>query len=326
MKKVAVILVVLCLLIGPAVVSLGYYGYTLLQPLNSHNTEKKRFVITKGESITKIGTELQTSGIIRSALAFRFVTWKEKLGNKIQAGSFLLSPNMSPQQVAEQLTQGTNDVWVTLLEGWRTEEIADALSNSDLEEFDKKEFLNLAKDQEGYLFPDSYLLPRAATTETAYHLLRNTFERKVEKGLDAEIKKSGRSLEDVVTMASIVEREAKGDEQMQMVAGILWKRIDAGMGLNVDATLQYIQGYNPVLKTWWAPPTTDTKASTSAFNTYKFQGLPPHPIANPGLDAIKATLEPTESDYVYYLHDAQGKIHYAKTLDEHNQNVQKYLR
>jgi UPF0755 protein len=157
-------------------------------------------------------------------------------------------------------------------------------------------------------------------------LLENTFERKVETGLKEELVDSGKSLKDIITMASLIQREARGAEQMKLVSGVLWNRVDINMALNVDATLQYIKGYDNVQNTWWAPPLAVDKERTSLYNTYKHPGLPPGPITNPGLDAIKAAASPTETAYMYYLHDPTGKIHFGKTLDEHNVNVQKYLR
>ena len=127
-------------------------------------------------------------------------------------------------------------------------------------------------------------------------------------------------------MASILEREAKGYEQMRQVAGVLWHRIDIGMPLQADATLQYVKGYNKTEDSWWVTPLSEDKQLKSAFNTYQNPGLPPAPIANPGIDSIKAALNPIPTTYNFYIHDRQGILHFATTLEEHNQNVQKYLR
>jgi UPF0755 protein len=305
---------------------IGAWVYLQLQPADPAKTDKVSFIVPKGQSTIQIGYRLQEAGLIKNSLLFRFVVKQQNLAGRIQAGTFKVSPNMTPGEIAQALTQGTNDTWVKTLEGWRVEEIADALDKAELEYFDRDEFLALAKDEEGYLFPDTYLVPKEATATMIHELLRDTFDKKVAKGLSEEIAASGHSLKEVVTMASLVQREAKGSEQMKMVAGILWNRIDGHIGLNVDATLQYIRGYDPVEQTWWASPRVSDKTSTSSFNTYKYVGLPPRPIANPGLEAIKATLQPTITDNLFYLHDARGGIHYARTLDEHNRNVQMYLR
>jgi len=325
--KKGILFLVIFLLLGLAVSGVGVFaGYQQLQPVSPGKIEAVTFVIPKGQSVTAIGQRLTDAGLIRHPLAFRFVTWRSNLSNKLQAGSFKISPSMSTAQIADKLTQGSNDVWITVLEGWRVEEIAEMIERQEFSEFDQAEFLALAKPEEGYLFPDTYLIQKSATAKTFFQLFRNTFAEKVEEDLAAEIDASGRSLEDIVTIASIVEREASDPDQMRTVAGILWNRIKLGMGLNVDATLQYIRGYDTAQQAWWTPPLIADKESTSPFNTYKYMGLPPHPIANPSLEALKASMNPRASNYLYYIHDTKGQIHFAETLPEHNANVQQYLR
>lgn len=233
---------------------------------------------------------------------------------------------MSPVEIANKLTEGTNDLWVTIPEGWRREEIAESLAKLELESFDQQEFLLLTAGQEGMLFPDSYLVPRQITTESLVNLLMSTFDNKVLTGLEDEIEASDRDFDDILTMASIVEREARGLEDMEHVAGILWNRVDIGMALQADATLQYVKGYDRIEKSWWSPPLGVDKEIASPFNTYKNAQLPPHPIASPGIDAIRAALEPLDTDNFYYLHDRQGQIHYGESLEDHQVNVNRYLR
>ncbi len=327
MKKWSLVLVALfgIFIIGIIAAVIAFIWAT--QPINPQAQEKSQFVIARGQSINKIGERLTEAGFIRHPLIFRAIVMKNNLGSKLQAGSFLLSPSMSVSEIGQELTKGTSDLWITLLEGWRVEEIADALAQKpELTEFNKQEFLELAQSDEGYLFPDTYLVPRAITSESAYHLFRDTFETKVETGLADEIAASSLPLEKVVILASLIEREARGAEQMRQVSGILHNRIKDGMALNVDATLQYLKGYDKAQQSWWVPPLAVDKQVDSPFNTYKNAGLPPKPIANPGLDAIKAALNPAKTDNYYYLHAPDGSIHYGKTLDEHNANVQKYLR
>ncbi len=310
-----------------AVVFLGFvYVYTLLQPVKSANEEPVRFVIPKGQAISIIGERLEDVGLIKSSLAFRVVVKINNLEQAIQAGSFDISPSMSTNEIAKFLTNGTQDIWITILEGWRTEEIAESLDSQDLDVFDKAEFIRLAKDSEGMLYPDTYLIPREMSTENIHSMLLNTFERKVVQELADEISNSERSFEDVLIMASLIEREARNYEQMRQVSGILWNRIDLGMALQVDATLQYGTGYNASEQSWWAPPTAGQKQVDSLFNTYLHPGLPPHPIANPGVDAIKAALLPLETDDLFYIHADDGRMYTAETLEQHNANINKYLR
>jgi len=305
---------------------IALFFYSLFLPVSAQKTASKTFVVPKGQAISIIGQRLQQEGLIKNALIFRLIVKRDNLANKIQAGSFELSSNMSPDEIASALTKGTNDVWITIVEGWRIEEIAQMLARQELPEFDSEEFIKLSQGQEGYLYPDTYLIPKLSTASAIYSLLTNTFEKKVTQGLSEEIVASSKSFNEILVMASILEREAKGYEQMRQVAGVLWHRIEIGMPLQADATLQYVRGYNKTEDSWWASPSAEDKQLKSVFNTYQNPGLPPTPIANPGIDAIKAAIDPIETNNLFYIHDRRGNLHFAVTLDEHNQNVQKYLR
>lgn len=327
LKKIVIGLGLLLLLVTVGMVAGGVWVWLQLQPVNANMLgTDQTFVIPKGQAISVIANRLEEAELINNALVFRVLVKVTDLESKIQFGSFELAPTMSMAEIAEQLTKGTNDIWLTVLEGWRTEEIADSLDELDLPAYDREEFLAAARGQEGRLFPDSYLIPKDFTSTQIVNLLTSTFEKKVETGLSPEFSATERTPEEILVMASLVEREARGYEQMRRVAGILWNRIEIGMALQVDATLQYLEGYNKTQQTWWAPPAPATKAVQSPFNTYLNPGLPPRPIANPGLDAIEATLNPAESNNLYYLHSRDGEIYYAETLEEHNANIERYLR
>lgn len=312
------------LLIGGAVAA--WYVLTLLRPVSATAVEAKTFVVPKGQAVSIIADRLHSEGLIRHPLVFRLVARQTGADKRFQAGSFQLSPSMTPSEIAHNLTTGTTDVWVTIPEGWRKEEIADSLAAQELEVFDKAEFLTLAANSEGMLFPDTYLFPRQATAQQVFNVLTNTFDRKVIEGLKNEIAASEYDFDEALIMASILEREATGDEEMRHVAGILWGRLAVGMPLQVDASLQYVKGYSQAQQTWWPTPLAADKQLVSPYNTYLNAQLPPGPISNPGLSAIKAALDPLETNNVYYLHDRQGNIRYARTLDEHNANVNRYLR
>lgn len=323
MIRYSIFAVVVLLMLTVGVV---FYFYSLLTPVSRQQQETVRFVVPRGQAISVIGNRLEEAGLIKSALAFRVVVEMNNLAHDIQAGSFDISPSLSTSEIAKHLTTGTQDTWITIIEGWRSEEIAESLTEQDLDQFDPELFLELAAESEGMLYPDTYLIPREMTTENIYSLLLNTFERKVIQGLADEIAASDREFSDVLVMASLVEREARGFEQMRLVAGILWNRIEIGMPLQVDATLQYITGYDRVQQGWWTPPTAQQKQIESPYNTYLNTGLPPQPIANPSVDAIRATLLPQETDALFYIHANDGTIYTAETLDEHNANVNQYLR
>lgn len=324
MKKRNIFLVVVGIVIALGVGVL-FWAYSQVQPVTTGDAEEQTFIVPKGQAVTTIGERLAEAGLIKHPLAFRVVVVQQNLGSKIQAGSFTLSPSMTTFEVAQRLTEGTEDVWITLLEGWRAEEIAEYLaSKEELTLFDPEAFLEAASAYPGMLYPDTYLIPREMEAETIVSLLVNTFESKVTVQLGDEIEASQRDFDDVLIMASIVQREARDYEQMRHVAGILWNRIDIGMALQVDATLQYVRG-NSVQ--WWPNPVPADKQLVSPFNTYQNAGLPPRPISNPGVEAIQATLEYMEVDDLFYIHDPEtGKMYYAETIDEHNANVNTYLR
>lgn len=303
----------------------GIYIASLFNPLNSDQTKEQQFVIPKGQSISMIGSRLKEEGLIKSDLIFKLIVKKEKLENKIQAGSFKLSPSMNLLEIANSLTTGTEDAWVTIQEGWRNEEIAESMVRQGFEFFDKDEFLRLARNSEGKLFPDTYLVPQQISAQQFYNLLINTFDKKIAE-LEDDIDKSGKTLDEIIIMASLVEREGRGYENLRTVSGILWNRIEIGMALQVDATLQYAKGYSLIYKTWWGEPTAQDKEVDSPYNTYLNTGLPPSPISNPGLDALRATINPIQSDYLYYIHDKSGQGHYATSYDEHLENINDYLR
>lgn len=324
-KKIPKLLFFLIILLVTLIVAFFALA-SLFQPKSSSDQQTVRFVIPKGQALSIIASRLEDESLIRNRFAFRLAVAKNKLANKIQAGSFELSPSMNTWEIAYALTIGTDDTWVTLPEGWRREEMAESLSKQGLNNFNKDEFLSATKGFEGQLFPDTYLVPREITTTALVSLLKNTFASKVSTGLSEEIAASHLSLNEILTLASLVQRESSGDSEMPTVAQILLNRLDIGMALQVDATLQYVKGYSSTEGSWWQTPLAADKELNSLYNTYKYAGLPPGPICNPGLAAIKAVLNPSPTSALYYIHDTSGKIHTAETIEEHNANVNKYLR
>lgn len=299
--------------------------WSQLEPVSPGSTEMRRFVVSKGQSLIATASSLYDQGFVKQPQVFRYYTQFEKLDKKMQAGSYELSPGMSVPEIARALTEGSEDLWITLPEGWRREEIAEYLTELSLENYQAEEFLSLTAGEEGYLFPDTYLVPREITAEQLFTLFTGTFDQKVRVGLADELAAANLSEQQVITLASIVEREGRGEQNMRKISGILQNRLEIGMALQADATLQYLAGKNEDGE-WWAPPNVAVKQSSSPYNTYLNPGLPPAPIANPGLAAIKAVLDPIESDDLFYIHALSGEPHYAKTLEEHNANINKYLR
>lgn len=310
----------------------SFFVVSLFQPKTDASQKDIRFVIPRGQALSIIAQRLEDEDLIKSKWVFRFVVYKNKLADKIQAGSFELSASMNTWQIAEALTVGTDDVWITLPEGYRREQIAESLSKQNLENFNVEEFLNLSKGLEGQLFPDTYLVSRDINSVAVISLLKNTFVSKVTSPLGKEISSSKMSLNEILTLASLIQRESGSDDtnsqdqEMSLIAQILFNRIDIGMPLQIDATLSYVKGFSKIENSWWPNPLAEDKKINSLYNTYKNAGLPPGPICNPGLGAIKAVLNPTPTQALYYIHDNSGKIHTANTLQEHNSNVNKYLR
>jgi len=216
--------------------------------------------------------------------------------------------------VFDTLISGPQDIWITFPEGWRREQIAARLANT-LAGFDEQLFLQLTAKSEGQLFPDTYLIPFQATPQDILTIFLKNFTKKT--GLDPQ---SGADRE-IIILASLVEREAKSDPDRAIISGILKKRLANDWPLQVDASVQYAANR---ADNWWQP-ITDTKYP-SPYNTYLYPGLPPGPICNPGLAAINAVRTPQDSPYWYYLTGNDGVTYYAKTLDDHNLNISRYLR
>lgn len=324
-RSYAVLGLLLALFVALAIAFLWYQ--LSLKPVSQTEVPPQIFVIKKGQSIDNIGTSLEKAGLIRSRAVFKLLLTQKGLSKKIQAGTFRLSPSMDANQILTELTHGTLDVWVTLLEGWRREEMASAINKAYEENgvtFDEAAFLELTVDKEGYLYPDTYLLPLSASSDNIVQLLTSTFTKKT-ASIQKDIESSSLSLSKIVTLASLVEREAKTDTSRKLVAGILLNRLEIGMPLQVDATLQFAKGFDAQDKTWWTPPVALDKSINSPYNTYQNPGLPPGPIASPSLSSIQAVVNPTPSDYLYYITGSDGQMYYAKTLEEHNKNIQNHL-
>lgn len=282
-----------------------------------------KFTVNKGDGVRAIAANLDSEKLIRSPTAFFLLVKYLAIEHDLQAGDFRLNRTMDTASIAKELTHGFIDVWVTTLEGWRVEEIANRLAKDiDLPE---TEFLKVAR--EGYMFPDTYLIPPDATSGALAKIFTDTFNTKVNAKIREDAKKISLSFEEIITLASIVEREGKTSDDRPLIAGILVKRLEADWPLQVDATLQYALGYQASEKSWWKKYLLeDDRKVNSPYNTYLHTGLPPAPICNPGLAAITAVVYPQASDYWYYIHDESGQVHYAKTVEEHNANVAKYLQ
>lgn len=298
------------------------------------NSQTVIFEVAPGENGKTVAKNLKKEGLIGSYWKFYGVLKKNDLGNTIQAGRFVLNRSMSPADIINALTSGAGQVAITIPEGFTLKQIDDRLANAGLspdDQFlnctktcplaDHWDFLKDASSIEGYLFPDTFFVdPASHTSEGFLHRFLDNFNIKfLTPENRAAIEASGRTLDDIVIMASIVEREAFLDEDYPVIAGILWKRLDNGWPLDADATLLYV-----------LDSPSDLAANLdldSPYNSRKNRGLPPTAISNPGLTALQAALYPEDSPYWFYLNDSEtGKTHFAATNDEHNANKAKWLR
>lgn len=272
--------------------------------------------IPPGATITEAGQILKEKNAIHSSTIFSIAVRLDK--NSITAGSYLLSTKENVFTLAYRFSHGKTElapVKVTIPEGTTVAQ-AGALFKNALGNFDTETFARLAKPDEGYLFPDTYFFFPGASAESVMRAMKDNFQDHVNP-LEKQIQSFGRSESDVIIMASILEKEARQPETRRIVAGILWRRLAIGMPLQVDATFGYIFG-----TTTYSPSARDLLVD-SPYNTYKYKGLPPGPIGNPGVETIQDAVTPITTPYLYYLTDEEGNIYYAKTYAEHLVNVRK---
>ncbi len=279
------------------------------------------FSIKSGQTLFSISEELKNQNIISSRRVFESIVILLGDEKKISEGSYVFSEPIDVFSVAFKVIGKDFLVYeerITFPEGFSNQEMALRLKDK-MPEFDHLKFLNLAKDKQGYLFPDTYQFPPSVTPETVIDRMEKNFLKKTEN-IELDFKNSKRSREDIIKMASIIEKEASGKNDSAIISGILWKRIDIGMLLQVDAPFLYLLGKES------SELTRMDLAMDSPYNTYRYKGLPPTPINNPGLIALDAALNPKDSQYLYYLHDVDGNIYYASDYSGHQENIRKYLR
>lgn len=308
--------------------------------------------VTRGMTVPELAKTLKEHGIITSTIAFRWYLKSKELDTGIKTGTFTIPPGATYAQIAAILASAQGkELSLTIPEGYTVAQIEALLAEKSLiqagdllacaeEEpaprsspseggcdFSSFDFLPASVPRgshggrlEGYLFPDTYFVnPEEFVVKFFLERMLGTFRTRVIEELESDIASSSRSLEEIMTMASLIERETRTDEERPVVSGILWKRFDAGRGLDVDATVRY------ALQKQTDSLTKEDLENPSPYNTRRHAGLPPGPIANAGLKSIQAALHPQESRYWYYLHGSDGMIRYAETNDEHNANKVKYL-
>lgn len=345
MKKKIIFSTIFILFLGLFSVWQGIY-----LPKNPFSEKEVIFNIEKGQGSKEIAINLGNQGLIKWAPLFRLYVYQRGVSGKLQAGVYQLSPSMNVPQIVEKFVKG--DVIsekITIIEGWNLRDIGwyfegkgmfqaeelfelvgfpliDYSKTTDLpkpKDFSQK--YDFLKDKpknlslEGYLFPDTYKINRGATIEEIVRKMLDNFDQKLAPYRN-EISGAGKTIFEIVTAASLIEKEVKTKEDKEVVSGILWKRLKNNIPLQVDATISYITG-----KKTTEISVEETKID-SPYNTYKYKGLPLGPICNPGLESILSAIYPKSSEYWYYLSTPEGVTIFSKTLEEHNLAKSKYLR
>jgi len=276
--------------------------------------------IEDGLTLSQIGERLEENGVIGSNTIFVLLARMMGKESNIKFGDYFFEKPISIFSLIRRLVSadfGIDPIKVTIFEGTASKDIAKKFKN--FKNFDEKEFVELTRDMEGYLFPDTYFFLPGVSARQVARTMRINFDGKI-KTLSDKIEQSDRDFSEILTMASLIEKEIAHREGRRIVSGILWKRIKVGMPLQVDAVFHYIKGENNGRVTF-----SDLKID-SPYNTYLNKGLPPGPISNPGLDSIEAALEPKDSPYWFYLTGKDGITRFSKDFEEHKMNRVKYLK
>lgn len=341
-KKAVFVLLLIAILI------VGYFLYAINSKASS-SSDKVNFVVTSGQGLKAISLNLEKNGLVKHRIAFEVYEYLTGKHTKIQAGVYELSKNMSAIQLSGVLQDSAKSVYDVkrVREGATLKDVADDFygTGNSMEKTlfvaalaaraQTYDFLGekpVTKSLEGYLFPDTYFFAKDAKPADIINKILDNTSKKITPEIRQDIKSQNRKIFDVITLASIVEKEVgrntanlsatdlrKLQEERETVAGIFINRLAIGMPLQSDATVTYItQKKDP------SASLEDTKID-SPYNTYKYKGLPPGPIGNPSISAILAATDYIKTDYLYFLTDKSGVAYYAKTLDEHNANKAKYL-
>lgn len=298
----------------------GLVSFLFLNPPSKFPLNKT-FTIEKGHTLKTVALNLKKERIIKSAVAFQTISILVGDETSIKAGDYLFEKPIGLFDVARRILVGESGIdsnKVTIPEGVTNREISNILAKN-IQNFDQAKFLIAAQGKEGYLFPDTYFFFPNTEPKAIVDALANNFNKKIDEYKD-QIEASGKTSKEIIIMASILEREAFGENDIYTISGILWSRIEKGIPLQADATITYITGRGS------SEITLSDLAIDSRWNTYKYKGLPIGPIGNPGTRAIDAALNPEETEYLYYLHDAEGVAHYGRTFDEHKKNKALYLK
>lgn len=307
------------MLIGAAFV-LGVIFYAVFLQAPASFKSDSIVTVPKGATLSDIATMLEKEGLILSPFWFRNSIILFRGERTAMAGDYYFEKPTHVFAVARRVAFGDHrlaPLRVTLPEGTTAEEMA-VILDEKIPGFNAKHFIALAKPKEGRLFPDTYFFLPTVKEEDIVLALERNFERQIAT-IEAQIERFGKPLGQIIVMASLLEEEARTSETRRIISGILWKRIAIGMMLQVDAVFPYILGKNTY------EVTEKDLSFNSPYNTYRYEGLPPGAIANPGLDSILAAVTPIKTPYLYYLSDRAGRMYYARDFETHKVNKELYL-
>jgi UPF0755 protein len=276
-------------------------------------------VIDRGASFGAVVAELEHRGVLAHPLAFRVLARMRGTESDVKAGEYLFDPHQSSDEILQRIVGGEQSaVWITIPEGFTAEQIAQAFAAHDISS--EQQLTAAFRGHEGFLFPSTYLVPVGLSATGVERMLSTQFARELPRDAAARAKALGYSIPQIVTIASLIEREAKSDDERGLMAGVYYNRLKRGMPLQVDASIEYaLPEHHTVI-------TGRDLAIDSPYNTYRHTGLPPTPIANPGKPSLDAAFHPVASDYLYYVYKGDGHHAFAKTLAEHDANVARYLK
>jgi len=302
--KYIITLIVAVILIGGFLIYQGIY-----YPIEPGSNETVVFLVKKGQGAKEISINLKEQDLIRYSSFFRAYALIYDKAEELKAGEYELSPSMNVPEIVNKLASGDRiKKIITIIEGWTVKDIANYLKAEELD-----------SDLEGYLFPDTYEISPEDGIEEIIEKMLDNFNKKLSLELTEEIASQEKTIHEIVIMASLIEKEVRTFEDKKIVSGILWKRIENDMPLQVDATVTYITSKKSteILK--------EELEIDSPYNTYKYKGLPFGPICNPGMESILAAIYPESSEYWFYLSTSEGETIFSKTLKEHSEAREKYL-
>ena len=283
------------------------------------------FLISPGDSLERIIAGLQEANLVENDTAFRAYQIYSGIDRRIQPGEYFFPSRLSAIEIAQALGNPPTQTTLSILAGWRMEEISETLAGIGLqvapEQFTQ---VVLLTGREGYLFPGNYAVERSASAEALVEMLYQSVLAQVTPALEAQLATQGLTLHEGVILASIVEREAIVEEEMPEIASVFLNRLAQGMNLAADPTIQYALGFNREQGTWWTNPLSlDDLKLPSSYNTYENPGLPPGPICNPGFAALEAVANPAQTSYLYFRADCDGSGRhlFAESFQEHLDNA-----